>query len=53
MGLTKPVAAYLEQLRERLKLASDIALDNCKSTQKRYADNLNAGTQAKCSARGM
>ena len=52
VGLTKPVAAYLEQLRERLKLASDIALDNCKSTQKRYADNCNAGTQAKSFSEG-
>ena len=46
-ALTKPVSIYLEQLRERLKLASDIALDNCKTTQKRYTDNCNAGTQSK------
>ena len=41
-GLTKPVAAYLTLLRDRLKAAADVAEASCSANQTRTTDAYNA-----------
>jgi hypothetical protein len=44
---SRQVQEYLDILRNDLEVASQIAIDNCKSTQKAYVDKYNVGTHEK------